>query len=66
MNTSIQAHQAYIDKANKAIDDIQERIKQNRIVYKIVLDQIEKDDEALKIQQEQINILRQEISSGKL
>lgn len=60
------AHQAYIDKANKDIDDIQERIKQNRIVYKIVLDQIEKDDEALKIQQEQINILRQEISSGKL
>lgn len=57
--------QAYIDKTNKEIDDIQERIKQNKIVYKIVLDQIEKDDECLKVQQEQIRILRQEISNGK-
>lgn len=59
------AIQAYIDKTNKEIDDVQERIKQNKIVYKIVLDQIEKDDEYLKAQQEQIRILRQEISNGK-
>lgn len=57
--------QAYIDKTNKEIDDVQERIKQNKIMYKIVLDQIEKDNEYLKVQQEQIRILRQEISNGK-
>ena len=66
MENLLTAHQIYIDNANALIDDIQERIKQNKIVYKIVLDQIEKDDKALKIQQEQLNILRQEVSSGKL
>lgn len=66
MENLLTAHQVYIDNANTLIDDIQERIKQNKIVYKIVLDQIEKDDKALKIQQEQLNILRQEVAAGKL
>jgi len=66
MENLLTAHQIYIDNANALIDDIQERIKQNKIVYKIVLDQIEKDDKALKIQQEQLNILRQEVSAWKL